>query len=150
MLKSCPAHFMLSYDAVCGVWVAGWMCVGLLNVMKSVVFRSTGTIAWTFGGMKQWRAPKERVNQNGWMLKILCSCFTQGNNICSVYSLNQSNNNNSLKQRNNNKQKIQPVLLHMMWCVVTRLFWFSGSTGKPKGVLHTTGGYMLYTATTFK
>lgn len=26
----------------------------------------------------------------------------------------------------------------------------SGSTGKPKGVLHTTGGYMVYTATTFK
>jgi len=26
----------------------------------------------------------------------------------------------------------------------------SGSTGKPKGVLHTTGGYLLYTATTFK
>ena len=26
----------------------------------------------------------------------------------------------------------------------------SGSTGKPKGVLHTTGGYMLYAATTFK
>lgn len=26
----------------------------------------------------------------------------------------------------------------------------SGSTGKPKGVLHTVGGYMLYTACTFK
>ncbi len=26
----------------------------------------------------------------------------------------------------------------------------SGSTGKPKGVLHTTAGYMLYAATTFK
>ena len=26
----------------------------------------------------------------------------------------------------------------------------SGSTGKPKGVLHTVGGYMLYTAVTFK
>ena len=26
----------------------------------------------------------------------------------------------------------------------------SGSTGKPKGVLHTTAGYLLYTATTFK
>jgi len=26
----------------------------------------------------------------------------------------------------------------------------SGSTGKPKGVLHTTGGYLLYAATTFK
>ncbi|CAL9100183.1 unnamed protein product, partial [Musa textilis] len=30
------------------------------------------------------------------------------------------------------------------------LLYTSGSTGKPKGVLHTTGGYMLYTATTFK
>lgn len=28
--------------------------------------------------------------------------------------------------------------------------YFSGSTGKPKGVLHTVGGYLLYTATTFK
>ncbi|KAJ7976333.1 Acetyl-coenzyme A synthetase [Quillaja saponaria] len=29
------------------------------------------------------------------------------------------------------------------------LLYTSGSTGKPKGVLHTTGGYMVYTATTF-
>ena len=28
--------------------------------------------------------------------------------------------------------------------------YFSGSTGQPKGVLHTTGGYMLYAATTYK
>lgn len=26
----------------------------------------------------------------------------------------------------------------------------AGSTGKPKGVLHTTGGYMVWAATTFK
>ncbi|XP_020581336.1 acetyl-coenzyme A synthetase, chloroplastic/glyoxysomal [Phalaenopsis equestris] len=30
------------------------------------------------------------------------------------------------------------------------LLYTSGSTGKPKGVLHTTAGYMVYTATTFK
>ncbi|CAM6129594.1 unnamed protein product [Calypogeia fissa] len=30
------------------------------------------------------------------------------------------------------------------------LLYTSGSTGKPKGVLHTTGGYMVWTATTFK
>ncbi|KQJ82427.1 acetyl-coenzyme A synthetase, chloroplastic/glyoxysomal [Brachypodium distachyon] len=30
------------------------------------------------------------------------------------------------------------------------LLYTSGSTGKPKGVLHTTGGYMVYTASTFK
>lgn len=30
------------------------------------------------------------------------------------------------------------------------LLYTSGSTGKPKGVLHTTGGYMIYTSTTFK
>uniref|UniRef100_A0A8C5CXE9 acetate--CoA ligase n=1 Tax=Gadus morhua TaxID=8049 RepID=A0A8C5CXE9_GADMO len=30
------------------------------------------------------------------------------------------------------------------------ILYTSGSTGKPKGVLHTVGGYMLYTATTFK
>ncbi|KAJ4974861.1 hypothetical protein NE237_008035 [Protea cynaroides] len=30
------------------------------------------------------------------------------------------------------------------------LLYTSGSTGKPKGVLHTTGGFMVYTATTFK
>ncbi|XP_057982932.1 acetyl-coenzyme A synthetase, chloroplastic/glyoxysomal isoform X4 [Malania oleifera] len=30
------------------------------------------------------------------------------------------------------------------------LLYTSGSTGKPKGVLHTSGGYMIYTATTFK
>ncbi|CAJ2672200.1 unnamed protein product [Trifolium pratense] len=30
------------------------------------------------------------------------------------------------------------------------LLYTSGSTGKPKGVVHTTGGYMVYTATTFK
>ncbi|MCP5464620.1 MAG: acetate--CoA ligase [Deltaproteobacteria bacterium] len=30
------------------------------------------------------------------------------------------------------------------------MLYTSGSTGKPKGVLHTTAGYMVYTATTFK
>ena len=30
------------------------------------------------------------------------------------------------------------------------ILYTSGSTGKPKGVLHTTGGYMVYTAWTFK
>jgi len=30
------------------------------------------------------------------------------------------------------------------------ILYTSGSTGKPKGVLHTTGGYMVYTATTFR
>lgn len=29
-------------------------------------------------------------------------------------------------------------------------FLYSGSTGKPKGVLHTTAGYLIYAATTFK
>eukprot|EP00800_Vazella_pourtalesii_P017983 TRINITY_DN566_c0_g1_i18.p1 TRINITY_DN566_c0_g1~~TRINITY_DN566_c0_g1_i18.p1 ORF type:complete len:689 (+),score=179.83 TRINITY_DN566_c0_g1_i18:48-2069(+) len=44
------------------------------------------------------------------------------------------------------------------WCepewvdAETELFmlYTSGSTGKPKGVVHTHGGYMLYTSTTFK
>lgn len=30
------------------------------------------------------------------------------------------------------------------------ILYTSGSTGKPKGILHTTGGYLVYTATTFK
>ncbi|XP_022694110.1 acetyl-coenzyme A synthetase-like [Varroa jacobsoni] len=30
------------------------------------------------------------------------------------------------------------------------LLYTSGSTGKPKGIVHTTSGYMVYTATTFK
>ena len=30
------------------------------------------------------------------------------------------------------------------------ILYTSGSTGKPKGMLHTIGGYMVYTATTFK
>jgi len=30
------------------------------------------------------------------------------------------------------------------------ILYTSGSTGKPKGILHTTAGYMIYTATTFK
>ncbi len=30
------------------------------------------------------------------------------------------------------------------------ILYTSGSTGKPKGVLHTTGGYMVYTGTSFK
>jgi len=30
------------------------------------------------------------------------------------------------------------------------VLYTSGSTGKPKGIVHTTGGYMVYSATTFK
>ncbi|WP_342157535.1 AMP-binding protein, partial [Proteus mirabilis] len=30
------------------------------------------------------------------------------------------------------------------------ILYTSGSTGKPKGVLHTTGGYLVYAAMTFK
>ena len=30
------------------------------------------------------------------------------------------------------------------------ILYTSGSTGKPKGVLHTTGGYLVYAATTHK
>ena len=30
------------------------------------------------------------------------------------------------------------------------MLYTSGSTGRPKGVLHSTAGYMLYAATTFK
>lgn len=30
------------------------------------------------------------------------------------------------------------------------ILYTSGSTGKPKGVMHTTGGYMVYTTTTFR
>ena len=29
------------------------------------------------------------------------------------------------------------------------ILYTSGSTGKPKGVMHTTGGYMVYTSTTY-
>jgi acetyl-CoA synthetase len=29
-------------------------------------------------------------------------------------------------------------------------FYIPGSTGKPKGMVHTTAGYMVYTAYTFK
>lgn len=36
----------------------------------------------------------------------------------------------------------------LIWVLL--VFTSSGSTGKPKGVLHTVGGYMIYTATTFK
>ena len=39
---------------------------------------------------------------------------------------------------------------HHTICAVVFCLLHSGSTGKPKGVLHTTGGYMLYAATTFK
>lgn len=40
-----------------------------------------------------------------------------------------------------------------VWCNAEDplfMLYTSGSTGKPKGVLHTVGGYMIYTATTFK
>ncbi len=30
------------------------------------------------------------------------------------------------------------------------ILYTSGSTGKPKGVMHTTGGYLVYAAMTFK
>lgn len=49
--------------------------------------------------------------------------------------------------------------MEFIWChlkviILTKVHFpllvISGSTGKPKGVLHTVGGYMLYTAVTFK
>ena len=47
---------------------------------------------------------------------------------------------------------LNPILLFIQFDSETPLFmlYTSGSTGKPKGVLHTTAGYMLYAATTFK
>ena len=30
------------------------------------------------------------------------------------------------------------------------MLYTSGSTGKPKGIVHSTGGYLLYAATTFR
>uniref|UniRef100_A0A670JYQ2 Propionate--CoA ligase n=1 Tax=Podarcis muralis TaxID=64176 RepID=A0A670JYQ2_PODMU len=48
----------------------------------------------------------------------------------------------------NSSKECEPV-----WCdAEDELFilYTSGSTGKPKGVVHTIGGYMIFTATTFK
>jgi acetyl-CoA synthetase len=49
-------------------------------------------------------------------------------------------------------EKERPVCPPVMLDSEDPLFilYTSGSTGKPKGVLHTTGGYMIYTATTHK
>lgn len=76
------------------------------------------------GGMKRWKKLNPLVIPNGWLLKILYSCFTQAVNsfnhtstFCIYYSFGEI---------------------------------IQGSTGKPKGVLHTTGGYLLYASTTFK
>nr|AMT98406.1 acetyl-CoA synthetase [Dunaliella tertiolecta] len=46
-----------------------------------------------------------------------------------------------------------PALCDVAWVPAEHplfLLYTSGSTGKPKGVLHTTGGYMVYAATTTK
>ncbi len=37
-----------------------------------------------------------------------------------------------------------------VFLIALLMLYTSGSTGKPKGVLHTTGGYMVWAATTFK
>ena len=47
----------------------------------------------------------------------------------------------------------QPTVAEVEWMGAEDplfLLYTSGSTGKPKGVLHTTGGYMVYAATTFR
>ena len=49
--------------------------------------------------------------------------------------------------------KDQPAVCEPEWMDAEDplfILYTSGSTGKPKGVLHTTGGYMVYAATTFK
>ncbi|KAJ7537291.1 hypothetical protein O6H91_12G106800 [Diphasiastrum complanatum] len=46
-----------------------------------------------------------------------------------------------------------PTVSHLEWLDAEDplfLLYTSGSTGTPKGIVHTTGGYMVYTAATFK
>ncbi|XP_066558399.1 acetyl-coenzyme A synthetase, cytoplasmic isoform X2 [Amia ocellicauda] len=46
-----------------------------------------------------------------------------------------------------------PAVCEPEWCESEDplfILYTSGSTGKPKGVLHTVGGYLIYTAATFK
>lgn len=49
---------------------------------------------------------------------------------------------------------MESIWCHLKVIILTKVHFpllvISGSTGKPKGVLHTVGGYMLYTAVTFK
>ncbi|MCA0430042.1 MAG: acetate--CoA ligase [Bacteroidetes bacterium] len=82
--------------------------------------------------------------------------LTQCDSVKHVLVFNRTNekitliNNRDLnweEEVNNQPAKCEPVFVdseHPLFILYT-----SGSTGKPKGVVHTTGGYMVYTAYTF-
>ena len=67
--------------------------------------------------------------------------------------------NSDIHMREGRDQWLQPLLDNAYADCVPEIMdaedplfilYTSGSTGKPKGMLHTTGGYMIYTAYTFK
>ncbi|TFG72013.1 MAG: acetate--CoA ligase [Flavobacteriales bacterium] len=67
--------------------------------------------------------------------------------------------NSKIKMRKGRDKWLQPLLDHAYADCVAEIMeaedplfilYTSGSTGKPKGMVHTTAGYMIYTAYTFK
>lgn len=108
------------------------MCFNLMFETASICYinvlvcsSTPGWRAGTSGGTKRWKTLNPLAIRNGWMLRTHFLCSTLGN--CFY---------------------LYVMILHSVYN--TNELIYSGSTGKPKGVLHTTGGYLLYAATTFK
>ncbi|MFV0247535.1 MAG: acetate--CoA ligase [Tenacibaculum sp.] len=99
-----------------------------------------------------FRGPKI-INIKG----IVDEALEQCNTVKTVLVVKRTNTNLNLKKGRDHL--LQPLLdKASIECAATIMdaedplfiLYTSGSTGKPKGMLHTTGGYMVYTAYTFK
>jgi len=101
--------------------------------------------------------------------KVTADGFTVDHHICVSHVPRLSNSGDSAELKKH-EDYVKAYVLHKIdwWHEVMRsakpeheavwmeaedplfMLYTSGSTGKPKGVLHSTAGYMLYAATTFK
>lgn len=106
-----------------------------------------------FGGTTRWKTRKQVVIQFGWRPRIHFSSFIQGTRFTQLH-LRRNQIRKCQIDNGRSSPRCSLSSLFSFLLVYNNCYSFlcpcSGSTGKPKGVLHTTAGYLIYAATTFK